>query len=158
MAEHTHAEACRNPKRNPRGKLSSQPLPRPAFALRPSSARAGFLESLRSKGRYCYSRYGGLPLRYAGGKSLAVGYIVEHLPEECGRLVSPFMGGGSVEIAARKNWDCRSLPMMCSTCSPIIGKFNSTLPSSWPRGLPNGSRPSPLMLTSRNAYAPTGKD
>ena len=42
------------------------------------------------------------PLRYAGGKSLAVGYIVEHLPDDIDRLVSPFFGGGSVEIACAK--------------------------------------------------------
>ena len=46
-----------------------------------------------------YARYNGLPLRYAGGKSLAVGHIVEQLPDRLERLVSPFFGGGSVEIA-----------------------------------------------------------
>ena len=103
MAEPNHAEVCQNSQR----KFSSQSQFRPAFALRPSSARAEFLESLRSKGRYCYSRYGGLPLRYAGGKSLALGYIIEHLPDKVNRLVSPFMGGGSVEIACAKELGLR---------------------------------------------------
>lgn len=55
------------------------------------------LSSLRSKGKY--KRYLGSPLRYAGGKSLAVGTILEHLPENLTRVVSPFIGGGSVEVA-----------------------------------------------------------
>lgn len=46
-----------------------------------------------------YKRYCGSPLRYAGGKSLAVGYILEYLPDNVNKIVSPFMGGGSVEIA-----------------------------------------------------------
>jgi DNA adenine methylase len=49
-----------------------------------------------------YKRYLGSPLRYAGGKSWAVGYIIEHLPSNIKRLVSPFIGGGSVEIAVAK--------------------------------------------------------
>ena len=67
-----------------------------------TSAKALFLESLRSKGKYKYARYRGLPLRYAGGKSLGVGHIVEQLPDGIERLVSPFMGGGAVEIACAK--------------------------------------------------------
>ncbi len=38
------------------------------------------------------------PIRYAGGKSLAVGHIIENLPN-IKRLISPFFGGASVEIA-----------------------------------------------------------
>ena len=66
------------------------------------NSRELFLQSLSSNGRYKYSRYGGLPLRYAGGKSLAVGHIVEHLPAKLPRLISPFIGGGSVEIACAR--------------------------------------------------------
>lgn len=69
---------------------------------RPPSVRLDFLANLKSNGRYRYSRYNGLPLRYAGGKSLAVGHIVEHLPKKVTSLVSPFVGGGSVEIACAK--------------------------------------------------------
>ena len=61
-----------------------------------------FLYHLRSSGKYKYSRYNGLPLRYAGGKSLGVGHIVEHIPDGIDCLMSPFMGGGSVEIACAK--------------------------------------------------------
>jgi DNA adenine methylase len=42
------------------------------------------------------------PLRYAGGKSLAVGLIVELLPDNIKKIVSPFFGGGSLEIACSK--------------------------------------------------------
>jgi len=67
----------------------------------PLSKKEAFLKSLLStKGRY--KRYLGSPLRYAGGKSWAVGYIIEHIPENIKRLVSPFFGGGSVEIAVAK--------------------------------------------------------
>jgi DNA adenine methylase len=49
-----------------------------------------------------FKRYNGSPLRYGGGKSLAVGYVIEHLPDSIKRVVSPFFGGGSVEIALAK--------------------------------------------------------
>lgn len=49
-----------------------------------------------------YKRYLGSPLRYAGGKSLAVGVITEFLPNYIKKVVSPFIGGGSVEIALAK--------------------------------------------------------
>lgn len=78
-------------------------LPRPAQAASGSvpfaSARDCFLERLRSGGGRAYKRYLGSPLRYAGGKSLAVGLVVERLPVGIERLVSPFLGGASVEVA-----------------------------------------------------------
>lgn len=49
-----------------------------------------------------YKRYLGTTLRYAGGKTLAVGHIVKLLPNKIGRVVSPFLGGASVEIALAK--------------------------------------------------------
>ncbi|OYT58087.1 MAG: restriction endonuclease [Candidatus Aenigmarchaeota archaeon ex4484_14] len=63
-----------------------------------------FLESIKSKNSKInkYKRVLVSPLRYAGGKSLAVGYIVELLPTNIKRVVSPFFGGGSVEIAISK--------------------------------------------------------
>lgn len=66
------------------------------------SAKEQFLAKLRRPNGSGYSRYNGLPLRYAGGKSLAVGYVVEQLPDNLKRLVSPFVGGASVEIACAK--------------------------------------------------------
>ena len=66
------------------------------------TAKEVFLKRLSSGGTKKYKRYSGLPLRYAGGKSLAVGYVVEQIPTGINKLVSPFMGGGSVEIACAK--------------------------------------------------------
>ena len=63
------------------------------------AVREAFLESLRSSGKLQYKRYVGSPLRYAGGKSLAVGFITALLPRDVNKVVSPFFGGGSVEIA-----------------------------------------------------------
>ena len=60
-----------------------------------------FLRLLRGN-KNKYKRYTGSPLRYAGGKSWAVGYIVEQIPPTIQRLVSPFVGGASVEIAVAK--------------------------------------------------------
>lgn len=60
-----------------------------------------FLESIKGKSLK-YKRVSDTPIRYAGGKSLAVGFIAEHLPKNITRLVSPFFGGGSFEIAIAK--------------------------------------------------------
>ncbi|MDP2669152.1 MAG: DNA adenine methylase [bacterium] len=65
-----------------------------------SKKKKEFLDKLKSPSiPNGYKRYFGTPLRYAGGKSLAVGHIVNLLPDKIGRVVSPFLGGGSVEIA-----------------------------------------------------------
>lgn len=66
-----------------------------------------FLKSLKSPtGKQAYKRYiNGTPLRYAGGKTLAVGLIVELLPNNLERIISPFFGGGSFEIACAKELD-----------------------------------------------------
>ena len=66
------------------------------------SRRKWFLERLRSNGRLEFKRYLGSPLRYAGGKSLAVGFVVDLIPDRVDRLVSPFFGGGSVEVACAR--------------------------------------------------------
>ena len=42
------------------------------------------------------------PIRYAGGKTLAVGHVIELLPTNVKKVVSPFFGGGSIEIAMSK--------------------------------------------------------
>ena len=63
--------------------------------------REQFLRSMKSqKG---YKRYLGSPLRYAGGKSLATAKIVKCFPDQITReVISPFFGGGSIEIALAK--------------------------------------------------------
>lgn len=70
------------------------------YRLNNISKKELFLRKLRTKNGY--KRYTGSPLRYAGGKSLAVGYIIELLPDNLEKVVSPFIGGGSVEIAIAK--------------------------------------------------------
>jgi len=67
-----------------------------------NNLRSIFLDKLRSDGKTAYKRYLGTPLRYAGGKSLATGFLVELLPDNISSLVSPFFGGGSFEIACAK--------------------------------------------------------
>lgn len=52
-----------------------------------------------------YKRVAVSTIRYAGGKSLAVGHIIELLPNDIKRIISPFFGGGSVEIAMSKYLD-----------------------------------------------------
>src|SRR3990167_4724830 len=52
-----------------------------------------------------YKRVAVSSIRYAGGKSLAVGHILELLPDNVTKIISPFFGGGSVEIAMSKYLD-----------------------------------------------------
>ena len=60
-----------------------------------------FLHYIRGN-KLPYKRVNDTPLRYAGGKSLAVGFIAEHLPNNLETLISPFFGGGSFEVALAK--------------------------------------------------------
>ncbi len=67
-----------------------------------------FLTSIKSDNpNSCnqYKRVALSPIRYAGGKSLAVGHVFELLPDNINRVVSPFFGGGSIEIAISKYLD-----------------------------------------------------
>jgi DNA adenine methylase len=62
-----------------------------------------FLDKLRSPSDSTkYKRYMGAPIRYAGGKSLAVGLIIERIPNDVKKVIAPFLGGGSVEVAIAK--------------------------------------------------------
>ncbi|WP_394977077.1 DNA adenine methylase [uncultured Helicobacter sp.] len=67
-----------------------------------------FLHKLRGK-NLTYKRYTKSPLRYGGGKSLAVGLILEQIPSDTKRLISPFIGGGSVEVATALELDIEVL-------------------------------------------------
>lgn len=58
-----------------------------------------FLENTKPGKGQSYRRLSLSPIRYAGGKSLAVGHIIKHIPDSVTKIVSPFFGGGSVEIA-----------------------------------------------------------
>ena len=67
-----------------------------------------FLQSIKShnpKSMNKYKRVAVSPIRYAGGKSLAVGHVIELLPDNTKRVISPFFGGGSIEIAMSKYLD-----------------------------------------------------
>ncbi|MFY9463188.1 MAG: DNA adenine methylase [Candidatus Sungiibacteriota bacterium] len=64
-----------------------------------------FLDRIRSSNADSQNKYKRVvlsPIRYAGGKSLAVGHVVELLPDTIKTVVSPFFGGGSIEIAMSK--------------------------------------------------------
>lgn len=64
-----------------------------------------FLNKIRSNNPASQNKYKRVtvsPIRYAGGKSLAVGHVIELFPDNLKKLVSPFFGGGSIEIAASK--------------------------------------------------------
>lgn len=62
-----------------------------------------YLNKLRNQSG-SYKRVSLSPLRYAGGKSKAVGLILQHFPElREKKIVSPFFGGGSFEIALSKD-------------------------------------------------------
>jgi len=50
-----------------------------------------------------YKRWVTSPIRYPGGKSLGVGYVLELLPDYIERVVSPFFGGGSIEITMSRD-------------------------------------------------------
>ena len=61
-----------------------------------------FLKEILSKNKNSQNKYKRValsPIRYAGGKSLAVGHVIELLPDRIKKVVSPFLGGGSIEIA-----------------------------------------------------------
>lgn len=62
-----------------------------------------FLRKIKSntKGINSFKRVVYSPIRYAGGKSLAVGYVIEKLPN-INKIISPFFGAGSIEIAIDK--------------------------------------------------------
>jgi DNA adenine methylase len=62
-----------------------------------------YLDSLKNKtGKY--KRVLCSPLRYAGGKSKAIGLILDNLPElKEKKIISPFFGGGSFELCCAQN-------------------------------------------------------
>src|SRR3989344_4793659 len=67
--------------------------------------KEAFLKSIigkNSKSMNKYKRVPCSPIRYAGGKTLAVGHVIELLPTNIKRVISPFFGGGSIEIAISK--------------------------------------------------------
>jgi len=83
--------------------------------------KTSFLQKLSShKGKNKYKRYGGAPIRYAGGKSLATGLIIELMPYNVERLISPFLGGGSIEVACAVELD---IPVIASEIFDILVNY-----------------------------------
>lgn len=72
------------------------------------------------------------PIRYAGGKSLAVGHIVKSLPP-IKRLISPFFGGGSVEIAIAKELGIEVIA--CDINKPLVNYWHFQI--NYPKKLYN---------------------
>ncbi len=71
-----------------------------------------FLENIKSTNPNSQNKYKRVSLstiRYAGGKTLAVGHVIELLPDNINKVVSPFFGGGSIEIAMSKELDLEVL-------------------------------------------------
>lgn len=63
-----------------------------------------YLDHIRKSDGTGFKRVLISPLRYAGGKSKAIGLILEYLPKlKNKRIVSPFFGGGSFELAVSQN-------------------------------------------------------
>ena len=63
-------------------------------------AEQTYLQTIKRSTGEGYKRVSLSPLRYAGGKTNAVGLILAHFPElKTKKIVSPFFGGGSFEIA-----------------------------------------------------------
>lgn len=60
------------------------------------------IKSTNANSQNKYKRVALSTIRYAGGKSLAVGHVVELLPDNITKVISPFFGGGSIEIALSK--------------------------------------------------------
>ncbi len=74
------------------------------------SKKEVFLSKIRSKNPKSMNKYKRVavsPIRYAGGKSLAVGHVIELLPNNTKMIISPFFGGGSIEIAISKYLDLK---------------------------------------------------
>jgi len=97
---------------------SNGALPAQAAPKSLSQLKQILLHRLTSpSGKTEYKRYAGAPIRYAGGKSLAVGLMVERIPDTVKRIVSPFLGGGSVEVACAVDLN---LPVIASDIFDVL--------------------------------------
>jgi len=62
---------------------------------------SAYISTIKTKDGIKYKRVCLSPLRYAGGKSKAIGLIIENLPKlKEKKIISPFFGGGSFELCA----------------------------------------------------------
>ena len=68
------------------------------------------------------------PLRYPGGKTKAIGLITQYLPDNMPtRILSPFMGGASLEIAWSNNLDGVEEVVACDIFHPLTNFWNHIL-------------------------------
>ena len=64
-----------------------------------------------------YKMWAKSPITYVGGKSRAIGYILEKIPPNTDTIVSPFVGGASFEIVAAS----LGYKVICyDICQPLI--------------------------------------
>ena len=82
-----------------------------------------YLIKKKSSAKSKYKRVCLSPLRYAGGKSKAVGLILENLPKlKEKKIVSPFFGGGSFELALTKELGYEVIGELLSSIHGIVQK------------------------------------
>jgi DNA adenine methylase len=68
------------------------------------------------------------PLRYPGGKTKAIGLITQYLPETMPKkILSPFMGGASLEIAWANNFDEVEEVVACDIFHPLTNFWQHIL-------------------------------
>jgi DNA adenine methylase len=68
------------------------------------------------------------PLRYPGGKTKAIGLITQYLPDTMPKkILSPFMGGASLEIAWANNFDEIEEVVACDIFHPLTNFWNHIL-------------------------------
>lgn len=67
------------------------------------------------------------PLRYPGGKTRAIGLITQYLPDNLPKkILSPFAGGASLEIAWAQNLDVDEV-VACDVFWPLVNFWNHIL-------------------------------
>jgi DNA adenine methylase len=68
------------------------------------------------------------PLRYPGGKTKAIGLITQYLPDQMPKkILSPFLGGASLEIAWANNLDDVDEVVGCDIFHPLTNFWNHIL-------------------------------
>lgn len=87
-----------------------------------------FLTSI-TKPDLTFKRINGIsPLRYPGGKTKAIGLISQYLPDIMPKkILSPFMGGASLEIAWANNFNDVEEVVACDIFHPLTNFWNHIL-------------------------------
>jgi len=82
-------------------------------------------------------------LRYPGGKSRAVKQLLRFLPSEPGSMVSPFLGGGSFELAAAaRGWRVHGYVRE-------IYEGYTVIPLEWKYGMSRNKQSREIILLSQ---------